>query len=134
MPWAFPDSPDSYLALLHAIDRKAFAVHLDAVNLINSPSRYYDNAALIGECFAKLGPFIKSCHAKDITLAGRLTVHLDEARVGLGGMDHRALLTAASKLQPNLPVMLEHLPSQQDYAAAAEHLNQVAAEMGVPFL
>ena len=84
--------------------------------------------------FAKLGPFIKSCHAKDITLAARLTVHLDEARVGLGGMDHRALLTAASKLQPNLHVMLEHLPLQQDYAAAAEHLNHVAAEIGVPFL
>ncbi|MHC4542678.1 MAG: sugar phosphate isomerase/epimerase, partial [Planctomycetota bacterium] len=33
MPWAYPDSADSYVALLKAIDRKRFAVHLDPVNL-----------------------------------------------------------------------------------------------------
>jgi len=37
MPWAFPDSPDSYLELIKAIDRKQLAVHLDPVNMINSP-------------------------------------------------------------------------------------------------
>ena len=29
MPWAYPDSVDSYLRLIAAIDRRAFGVHLD---------------------------------------------------------------------------------------------------------
>ena len=69
MPWTLPDSPDSYLELMSAIDRRQFAVHLDPTNLINSPAKFYDNAGLLRECFAKLGPHIKCCHAKDITLA-----------------------------------------------------------------
>ena len=56
MPWIFPDSADSYLRLIKAIDRKQFAVHLDPVNLINSPQRYFENGAIIRECFEKLGP------------------------------------------------------------------------------
>jgi sugar phosphate isomerase/epimerase len=131
MPWVFPDSPDSYVALLKAIERKEFAVHLDAVNLINSPRRYFGNAALVKECFAKLGPFIKSCHLKDISLAGKLTVHLDEVRAGLGGMDYRTLLAEAAKLPPDLPVMLEHLATPEEYAAAAQHVRTVAGEIGV---
>ena len=45
MPWAYPDSPDTYLRLFKAIDRKQFAVHLDPVNLVCSPQRYYGNGA-----------------------------------------------------------------------------------------
>src|SRR5262249_16871996 len=86
MPWAFPDAPASSLRLLRAIDRPQCAVHLDPVNLVSSPQRFYDTAALLRECFATLGPFIRSCHAKDIALAGRLTVHLEEVRPGLGGL------------------------------------------------
>ena len=58
------------------------SVHLDPVNMICSPQRYFNNAAFLRECFAKLGPYIKSCHAKDILLRDTLTVHLDEMRPG----------------------------------------------------
>jgi sugar phosphate isomerase/epimerase len=68
MPWTLPDSPDSYVELLKAIDRKRMAVHLDPVNMIKSSRRYYNNGAFIKECFDKLGPYIKNCHAKDILL------------------------------------------------------------------
>ena len=68
MPWAYPDGPDSYLRLIKAIDRVQFAVHLDPVNIINSPERYFRSGDLICDCFAKLGAYMKSCHAKDISL------------------------------------------------------------------
>jgi len=131
MPWMYPDSADSYLALIAAIDRKQFAVHLDIVNLICSPQRFFTNATLIRECVAKLGPQIKSCHAKDIALADRLTVHLDEVRPGLGGLDYRALLRELAGLDPDLPLMLEHLPRPEDYDEAAAHVRAVAQEIGV---
>lgn len=134
MAWAYPDSADSYLSLIHAIDRKQFAVHLDPVNIVSSPWIYYHTGDLVRECFKKLGPYIKSCHAKDITFAGRLTVHLDEILAGLGGFDYRAYLEELSKLDPDAPLMLEHLANQYDYSKAADHIRQTATECGLSFV
>jgi sugar phosphate isomerase/epimerase len=131
MPWTLPDSPDSYLELLRAIDRPRFAVHLDPVNLINSPARYYDNAGLVRECFAKLGQHIRSVHAKDVVLEPELTVRLREVRPGLGGLDYRALLTEVGRLDPDTPILVEHLSSEAEYAAAVAHVRAVADELGL---
>lgn len=128
MPWAYPDSCDSYLRLLRAIDRKGFAVHLDPVNLICSPQRYYGNADLIRECFAKLGPHLRSCHAKDILLQKKLTTHLDEVRPGLGGLDYAVFLRELSRF-PGTPLMLEHLPKAEEYRQAAEHVRGIAQDL-----
>ena len=111
MPWIFPESVDSYLRLIAAIDRPACGVHLDPVNLVFSPERFYNNAALSRECVARLGPRIASVHLKDLTLHAKALVHLDEVRIGLGGIDYPALLLALDTLPADLPVMLEHLPS-----------------------
>lgn len=132
MPWALPDSPDSYLELIKAIDRKQLAVHLDPVNMINSPRRYYNNGAFIKDCFEKLGPFIKNCHAKDILLGTNLTVHLEEVLLGTGGLDYKVFLTELSKLK-NVPLMLEHLNSREDYIQAAANVRKVAKSIGVSF-
>jgi sugar phosphate isomerase/epimerase len=132
MPWIFPDSPDSYLEIIRAIDRLQLGVHLDPVNMISSPRRFYDNANFIRECFDKLGPHIKSCHAKDIALASRLTVHLDEVRPGLGNLDYGVFLSEANKLHRDTSVMLEHLPNAGEYSLAAQYVRRVAADIGVP--
>lgn len=132
MPWMYPDSPDSYVRLVRAIDRERFAVHLDPVNIICSPQRFYNNSALIRACFAKLGPHIKSCHAKDIAFSQKLTVHLDEVRPGTGGLDYRTYLQELGKLHPDTPLMIEHLPNEEEYALAAEHIRSVAKHVGVP--
>jgi len=131
MPWMYPDSADSYVKLIHAIDRKQFAVHFDPVNLICSPQRYYNSDALIRECFEKLGSDIKSCHAKDIALSDKFTVHLDEVRPGLGGFDYRVYLQELNKLSPDIPLMMEHLPTAEEYVLAANHIRTVAKDSGV---
>jgi sugar phosphate isomerase/epimerase len=131
MPWMYPDSADSYLALIKAIDRERFAVHLDPVNLVCSPQRFYSNGALIRECFEKLGPYIKSCHAKDIALTDKLTTHLDEVRPGLGGLDYGVYVWELDKLDPDMPLMLEHLKIEEEYVHAADHIRSVAREVGV---
>lgn len=132
MPWAYPDSADSYVRLIQAIDRDRFAAHLDPVNLVCSPQRYYGNGALITECFEKLGPYIKSCHAKDIVLHPKLTTHLDEVRPGQGGLDYATFLRELNKL-PGVPLMLEHLAHAEEYEQAAAHIRSVARELGLSF-
>ena len=133
MPWAYPDSPASYLKLIGAIDRKQFAVHLDPVNLVCSPQRFYGNGSLIVECFEKLGPYIRSCHAKDIALSDKLTVHLDETRPGLGGLDYRIYLQELSKVDPDTPLMLEHLKTEEEYTLAASHIRSIATDLDLAF-
>ena len=131
MPFSLPDSPDSYLDLLRAIERPRVAVHLDPVNLINTPAKFYDNAGFLRECFAKLGPQVRSIHAKDIVLRNELTVHLAELRPGLGALDYRVLLTEAAKLDPDTPILVEHLDEPSEYEAAVAHIRGVAAELGL---
>ena len=131
MPWVFPESPDNYLALIRAIDRKHFAVHLDPVNMINCPQRMYHTGSFIRECFAKLGPWLKGCHAKDIKYSDHLTLHLDECLPGTGVLDYAVFLTELAKLDPATPLCLEHLSKPEEYAAAAAHIRQVAAQVGV---
>ena len=132
MPWVIPDSPDSYLNLIEAIDRPMFGVHLDPVNLINCPTRYYYNAEFLRECFSRLGPWIVSCHGKDIIMRDQLTVHLDEVRPGLGALDYRVFLQELSRLPGDVPLILEHLP-QEEYPAAREYVVGVATQVGLSF-
>lgn len=133
MPWIFPDSPDSYQRIIEAVDRPQLAVHLDPVNMISSPRRYYNNGAFLRECFEKLGPYIQNCHGKDIRLEGELTVHLNEVRPGLGELDYRVFLTELDKLDPDVALMLEHLKMPEEYNQAAVYVRSVAAELGLAF-
>lgn len=130
MPWMYPDSPDSYLNLIKAIDRRAFAAHLDPVNMITSPQRYYDNSKFIKDCFEKLGSYIKSCHGKDIELSQELTTHLTEVIPGTGNLDYATYLKELTKLD-DIPLMLEHLKTDQQYRQAAKHVRKIGSENGI---
>ena len=132
MPWALPDSPQSYLELIKAVDRAALGVHLDPVNIINSPRRYYENGDVIRECIKLLGPHLKTCHAKDIKLHSRLTVHLDEVLLGQGHLDYPTFLQELHRLPWDIPLLLEHLPDQASYQQAAAHLRAVAQAADIP--
>lgn len=131
MPWMYPDSVASYQRLIKAIDRTAFGVHFDPVNLVNSPQIYFQNGTLIRECVATLGPAMRSVHLKDIQLGNQLTVHLDEVRPGLGGLAINILLRELKQLSPDLPVMLEHLPNEAEYDLAAAHVRAIAQAEGI---
>jgi sugar phosphate isomerase/epimerase len=106
-------------------------VHLDPVNLVSSPRRYFRNAELIRELFRALGPRVRSCHAKDTLIGEGLTVHLEEVRPGLGALDYRTYLRELARLDPDTPLMIEHLPGAEEYRLAADHIRGVAAGEGL---
>lgn len=130
MPWIFPSTAENYLDLIRAIDRPAARVHLDPVNMINSPELIYENAKFLKHCFELLGPYISSCHAKDIVLRETLTMHLDECRPGLGVLDYRIFMTEVAKLPGDVPFLLEHLP-HEEYGPAASYVRTIASEIGL---
>ncbi|MBV9035746.1 MAG: sugar phosphate isomerase/epimerase [Acidobacteriaceae bacterium] len=134
MGWNIPDGPDSYLDLIHAVDRPAFGVHMDVCNGVNSPRRFYGNSEFIGECFSKLGRWIRSCHAKDLQWVVELNVHFLEVVPGRGQIDYGRYLTELSKLPSATPLMMEHLKTPEEYDEAARYIRGVGARNGLSFL
>ncbi|WP_163382287.1 sugar phosphate isomerase/epimerase family protein [Cyclobacterium sp. SYSU L10401] len=131
MPWAYPDSAESYLELIRAIDRKAFGVHMDPMNLIITPNLYYGNAAMIRSCFKKLGAHIRSCHAKDILIREDYYMpQFTEVQPGLGVMDYQVFLQELSQLKA-IPLMMEHLGSEEEYDQAAQYIREEGKKIGV---
>jgi sugar phosphate isomerase/epimerase len=133
MGWNLPDSPDAYLQLIKAVDRPAFGVHLDVCNGVNCPARSYRNTAYIEECFAKLGPWIISCHAKDLQWIVELNVHFLEVIPGRGEIDYRAYLRELAKLPVEAPLMLEHLKTAEEYEEGKQYIRKVGDSIGVGF-
>jgi sugar phosphate isomerase/epimerase len=133
MGWSLPDSPESALELVKAVDRKPFAVHLDPCNLINCPSRFYQSSWLLEDCFDKLGGLIVSCHAKDLTWNIEMNIHFQEVPPGRGSLDYRVYLKRLAGLPHRPPLMLEHLASAAEYDEAREHIRAVGRQSGVAF-
>ncbi len=134
MPFTWPESPDSYVKLIHAIDRKQFACHLDPTNMVNSPYTFYDNTSLIKEAFQKLGPHIKSCHAKDLIMRDVYVVQIEEVIPGTGSFDYGTFLTELAKLPSDVTLMIEHLKNAEEYKQAADYIKSVGASLSINFI
>lgn len=121
MPWMIPDDADSMAWLLETVDREALGVHVDMVNMMNSPKKVYATGGLTRAFFERFGARICSVHAKDLRLDAGLTTHIDEALPGEGLFDFETLLDCCAGLS-DLPVMAEHLETQAQYHQAISFL------------
>lgn len=133
MPWMVPDSPEAYLQLIRDVDRPQFAAHMDFVNMINCPRRYLDAEGFIEKCFRLLGPHIRSTHIKDTRMhPTRLTATLEECSPGEGSLDYERVLRIIDEYLPaDAPVLLEHMNSFEEYAAAYDYVAERAARAGI---
>ncbi len=133
MGWAMPDSVERQIELIKAVDREAFAVHLDPCNLVNSPERFYRNTDLLKECFDRLGRWIVSCHAKDLTWDVEMNVHFREVCPGQGSLDYATYLRRLAELPQEPPLMIEHLKGAAEYDRAREHILKAGKDLGLRF-
>ncbi|MDD6915693.1 MAG: sugar phosphate isomerase/epimerase [Eubacteriales bacterium] len=128
MPWMHPDSPEDYLKMIKDINRKAFGVHLDIVNMINTPQKYLFNEQFTSDAISLLGGYIKSCHIKDVLLENHLTVSLKEVPCGEGGFNLKNYIEKIDKLDANMPVVIEHLAVEEEYIKAIKYINELKGE------
>ena len=130
MPWMIPDGPDVYLQLMKDVDRSRFGVHMDFVNMINSPRRFLAAESFIEECFRKLGPYIRSTHLKDSRMnLTQLTTILNECSPGEGALDFVKVLQILDRYLPaDAPVLLEHMSTFEEYRKAYEYIADRAKE------
>lgn len=133
MPWMYPCDADSTARLIEAVDRRAFGVHVDMVNMVNALEKVYATGDMARAYFERFAPHIRSVHAKDMTLGTGLTLHIDEALPGEGMFDFDALLRASAALE-DIPVMAEHLRTEAEYDQAVSFLQSRARALGIEVL
>ena len=124
MPWMIPSSPDEYLRMIEKVNRPAFGAHLDVVNMITSPDRYFFNDRFLEECFSKLKGMICSCHLKDINLKQEYTFQLEECACGKGTLDIELFAKLATAEDPQMPMIIEHLTTDEEYIQSVEYVKK----------
>lgn len=129
MPWMIPSSPAEYIDLMQAVNRQGFSVHLDVVNMINCPQRYFFNRDFLDECFRILGPYIRSCHVKDVRLERHLTFNLKEVAAGDGALDLQHYMELAHACDPDMPFIIEHLGSADEYHRVLKNVQALADQL-----
>ena len=122
MPWMIPTGPKEYLKLLEDVNRERFAVHMDIINMINSPNRYFFSDKFTEECFRLLGPYIKSCHLKDIRLLDDFTFQLKECACGEGTFNYLKYIDIASSIDKDMPMIIEHLKNDEAYEESTKYV------------
>lgn len=122
MPWMYPSGPEEYLRLLEDVNRKQFAVHMDIINMINCPERYFFPEAFVEKAFSLLGNQIKSCHIKDVLLKQPFTFQLEECACGEGTFCLERYAELASLTDPDMPMLIEHLSSDDAYRSSMAYV------------
>jgi sugar phosphate isomerase/epimerase len=134
VPWLVTGTPEGYLRLIEAIDRPQFGAHIDAANMIVSPSLYFDTPGMLRHGFELLGRYVVSAHAKDIVMKGgpgRISFHMDEVVPGDGMLDYRAYLRELAALGRDIPLMLEHF-TEIEYGRGRDHIRAIGTALGIP--
>lgn len=124
MPWMIPTGPEEYLKLIKDVNREGLGVHLDVVNMITDPRRYYFNDEFLRKCFALLQGRICSCHLKDICVRQEFTFQLVETSCGQGILDIELFAELASEENPNMPMIIEHLHSDDEYLESIQYVQK----------
>lgn len=129
--------------VLDEVDSPAVVANFDPVNLLDSATAVYANAARMREMadvllppdgVARLGP---SCHVKDVVLRRGLVCHIDEEAPGAGVLDLPVLLELAQRLpagrRDGAALIVEHLAAGSAHAAL-DHVREAALAQGVELL
>lgn len=131
MPWMYPKSPDECLKMWEAVDRNAFGIHLDVVNMINCPERYFFADSFLQECFDKLESLVCSCHLKDIRLRDELTFQLEETFCGNGVLNIIKYISLINRCDLNMPVIIEHLNTDEEYISSLRYVQELLRQAGL---
>lgn len=128
MPWMIPTGPEEYLRLIRDVDRERFGVHMDIINMINCPERYFFPEQFVDHCFDLLGSRIRSCHLKDIHMPQELTFQLRECACGHGEFPIAHYLRRIEQTDPDMPVIIEHLDRDEEYIDRLRYVQELWAK------
>ena len=132
-PWTILEGPEVYHKILYAVDHPGLAVHLDPSNNIRNAQLYHSSTYLLNYSFDLLGQWIVSCHAKDVVQTPPPypnIIGFQEVIPGRGIIDYRTFLRRIERISPDMPLIIEHMKTAEEYDEAASFIRGVAHEVG----
>lgn len=133
MQWMVPDSPEAYAKLIQDVDRPCFAAHMDIANMVKDPYLYTHMDELIERAFSLVGPYIKSCHLKDCIMEEATSVLIRETACGKGALNVALYAQTIQETDPDLPLLLEHLATDEEYDQALSYVIPLLRENQISF-
>ncbi|MDQ3249658.1 MAG: sugar phosphate isomerase/epimerase [Chloroflexota bacterium] len=118
--------------ILDEVDSPWVRNDYDSANWITLET-LYDTAGALNHHFDVLGKHIVSCHAKDIWIENKLTLHLQDGCPGKGLMDFKTLFQRMEALDPDYPVIAEG-NSTEELPFVSELFHKTAGELGIRVL
>ena len=118
--------------ILDEVDSPWVRSDFDSANWITRETVFNTGPAL-NHMFDVLGERIVSCHAKDIWIENRLTLHLQDGCPGKGLMDFHTLFTRMERLNPDYPVIAEG-NSTEELPEVSALFHRIAGELGIRVL
>jgi sugar phosphate isomerase/epimerase len=122
-------TPEIAREVLDAADSPWVRCDYDSANWITLET-IFDTGAEVSRHFDILGKHIVSCHAKDIWIENRLTLHLQDGCPGKGLMDFKTLFRRMEALDPEYPVIAEG-NSTEELPQVSELFHRTAQELGI---
>lgn len=125
-------TPEITLEVLDEVNSPWVRCDYDSANWITLET-VFDTASALNHHFDLLGKHIVSCHAKDIWIENKLTLHLQDGCPGKGLMDFKTLFRRMEALNPDYPVIAEGNRTDE-LPAVSELFHRTAAELGIRVL
>lgn len=125
-------TPEIAKEVLDAVNSPWVRCDYDSANWITLET-VFDTGAEVSRHFDILGAHIVSCHAKDIWIENRLTLHLQDGCPGKGLMDFKTLFRRMEALNPDYPVIAEG-NSTEELPAVSALFHNTAKELGIRVL
>ena len=126
------ESADVTREILDEVNSPWVRSDYDSANWITRETVYH-TAEAINHHFDVLGRYIVSCHAKDIWIENRLTLHLQDGCVGKGLLDFRTLFKRMEALSPDNPVITEG-NSTDELPWVSDIFHRLAGELQIKVL
>jgi sugar phosphate isomerase/epimerase len=132
--WCILNSPERMKEYIDRVDSEYIKVTFDLTNHMR-PDRISDSGRFMRCVIDMLGDGIGMLHVKDVTLTDGLVIHIDEAPMGTGLLDHEAVIKASGSLEPWKPFSLEHFNDRTvdpmvQRERAYKHIQSVAGKIG----
>jgi sugar phosphate isomerase/epimerase len=123
-------TPEQVQALIERVGSPALGFNADPVNFVGTLADAYNSRAFLDHMFDVLGPVTVAAHAKDVAVADRLVLHIDETVPGRGLLDLAHFLRRFEQACPEGWVLIEHLRAA-DIPEARDAFLRAADEAGL---
>ena len=126
------ESAEVTAEILDAVDSPWVTSDYDSANWLTLKEAF-DPTPAINRHFDVLGKRIVSCHAKDVWLEDKLSIHIQDGCPGKGNLDFRTVITRMEALSPEYPILPEGNVTE-DLPEVVALFRRLADELGIKIL